>query len=45
VTLSRRLADSPQAAARWVGKDALRELTSAAVIRSLAASKKAKRTV
>jgi 3-methyladenine DNA glycosylase AlkD len=45
VTLSRRLADSPQAAARWVGKDALRELTSAAVIRSFAAGKKTKRQV
>ena len=28
---------SPSAAARWVGKDALRELTSAAVLRRLAA--------
>jgi len=37
VTVARRLADSPQAAARWVGKDALRELTSPAVIRRLAA--------
>jgi 3-methyladenine DNA glycosylase AlkD len=27
VTVARRLAESPQAAARWVGKDALRELT------------------
>jgi 3-methyladenine DNA glycosylase AlkD len=33
VTVARRLADSPQAAARWVGTDALRELTSPAVIR------------
>jgi 3-methyladenine DNA glycosylase AlkD len=33
---ARRLADSPQAAARWVGKDALRELTSPAVTRRLA---------
>jgi 3-methyladenine DNA glycosylase AlkD len=40
VTLSRRLADSPQAAARWVGKDALRELTSAAVVRNLARARK-----
>lgn len=31
VTVARRLADSPQAAPRWVGKDALRELTSAGV--------------
>ncbi len=36
VTVARRLADSTQAAPRWVGKDALRELTSAAVIRQLA---------
>ena len=40
VTLARRLADSPQAAARWVGKDALRDITSAAVMRSLAPVKK-----
>ena len=31
VTLARRLTESPQSAARWVGKDALRELTSSAV--------------
>ncbi|MGI8735623.1 MAG: DNA alkylation repair protein [Pyrinomonadaceae bacterium] len=37
VTLAGRLAESPQSAARWVGKDALRELTSPAVIRRLAA--------
>ena len=36
VLVARRLADSPQAAARWVGKDALRELTSPSVIRRLA---------
>ena len=36
VTVARRLADSPHAAARWVGKDALRELTSPSVIRRLA---------
>jgi 3-methyladenine DNA glycosylase AlkD len=35
VTVARRLADSPQAAARWVGKGALRELTSPAVMRRL----------
>jgi 3-methyladenine DNA glycosylase AlkD len=35
VTVARRLADSPQAAPRWVGKDALRELTSPAMIRRL----------
>jgi len=39
VRVARRLADSPQAAARWVGKDALRELTSPAVIRRLAGRK------
>jgi hypothetical protein len=33
--VSRRLADPPQAAARWVGKDALRQLTSVAVTRRL----------
>jgi 3-methyladenine DNA glycosylase AlkD len=37
VTVARRLADSPQAAARWVGKDAFRELTSPAVIQRLSA--------
>ena len=37
VTVARRLADSPQAAPRWVGKDALRELTSPSVIRRLEA--------
>jgi 3-methyladenine DNA glycosylase AlkD len=36
VSTARRLAGSPNAAARWVGKDALRELTSPAVIRRLA---------
>jgi 3-methyladenine DNA glycosylase AlkD len=33
--VARRLADSKQAAARWVGKNALRELTSPAVVRRL----------
>ncbi len=37
VTVARRLADSPAPAPRWVGKDALRELTSTAVARRLAA--------
>jgi len=37
VAVAGRLADQPQAAARWVGKDALRELTSPAVIRRLPA--------
>jgi 3-methyladenine DNA glycosylase AlkD len=36
VTVARRLAESPEAAARWVGKDALRELTGP-VARRLAA--------
>jgi 3-methyladenine DNA glycosylase AlkD len=40
VTVARRLADSPEAAARWVGKDALRELTSPAVVRRLSARPK-----
>ncbi|WP_164017557.1 DNA alkylation repair protein [Pyxidicoccus trucidator] len=35
VAVARRLADSEQAAARWVGKDALRELTSPSVARRL----------
>jgi 3-methyladenine DNA glycosylase AlkD len=35
VIVARRLADSQQPAARWVGKDALRELTSPKVIQSL----------
>jgi 3-methyladenine DNA glycosylase AlkD len=35
VTVARRLAESPDAAPRWVGKDALRELTSPAVQRRL----------
>jgi 3-methyladenine DNA glycosylase AlkD len=37
VTVARRLADAPEPAARWVGRDALRELTSPAVSRRLAA--------
>ncbi len=32
VELARRLCDSSSAAARWVGRDALKELTSAAVV-------------
>jgi len=31
IDVARRLAESPESAPRWVGKDALRELTSAAV--------------
>jgi 3-methyladenine DNA glycosylase AlkD len=37
VALARRLAESSEAAVRWVGKDALRELTSPAVRRRLEA--------
>jgi 3-methyladenine DNA glycosylase AlkD len=36
VMVAQRLATSPESAARWVGKDALRELTSSAVTRRLA---------
>ena len=36
VKVARRLSVSPEAAARWVGKDALRELTSPSVTRRLA---------
>jgi 3-methyladenine DNA glycosylase AlkD len=35
VAVAQRLADSPQTAARWVGKDALRELTGPSVTRRL----------
>jgi 3-methyladenine DNA glycosylase AlkD len=38
VTLAKKLADSKDAAPRWIGKDALRELASAAVQRRLRAS-------
>jgi 3-methyladenine DNA glycosylase AlkD len=40
VVTARRLAGSPHAAAQWVGKDALRELTSPAVTRRLAAHRR-----
>jgi 3-methyladenine DNA glycosylase AlkD len=43
VAVARRLAESPQAAARWVGKDALRELTSPSVVRRLAARRRAEK--
>ena len=43
VALARRLAASDQASARWIGKDALRELTSPAVARRLAAKRQARR--
>jgi 3-methyladenine DNA glycosylase AlkD len=36
VTVARRLAEASELAARWVGKDALRELTSPSVTRRLA---------
>jgi 3-methyladenine DNA glycosylase AlkD len=36
LAIARRLADSAEPAARWVGKDALRELTSPSVTRRLA---------
>jgi len=36
VAVARRLAESPETAPRWVGKDALRELTSPGVVRRLA---------
>jgi 3-methyladenine DNA glycosylase AlkD len=35
VALSRRLIESQSPSARWIGRDALRELTSAAVVRGL----------
>lgn len=42
VEVAQRLAASPQAEPRWVGKDALRELTSPSVTRRLAARRRAK---
>jgi len=36
IVIARRLAESSEPAARWIGKDALRELTSASVTRRLA---------
>jgi 3-methyladenine DNA glycosylase AlkD len=39
VKVATRLAASPQASARWVGKDALRELASPSVARRLAATR------
>jgi 3-methyladenine DNA glycosylase AlkD len=41
VKVARRLADSSEGAAGWVGRDALRELTSPSVIRRLAARPRA----
>jgi 3-methyladenine DNA glycosylase AlkD len=43
VALARRLADSEQPSARWVGKDALRELTGPSVTRRLAAGRRSER--
>jgi 3-methyladenine DNA glycosylase AlkD len=43
VTTARRLAASADATAQWIGKDALRELSSASVTRRLAARLAAKR--
>jgi len=42
VSVAQRLADSPDAAARWVGKDALRELTSPALRRRLTTRRSAR---
>lgn len=36
IAVARRLAESPEATPRWVGKDALRELTSPSVVKRLA---------
>ena len=41
VETARRLIDSPHDAARWIGRDAVRELTGAVVRRQLAARKRA----
>jgi len=41
VEVARRLVESPEAGARWVGRQAVRELMSPAVRRRLAASRKA----
>lgn len=38
VTVARRLADSREPTARWIGKDALKELTSPAMVRRLVAA-------
>ena len=39
VKVARRLADSSEAPARWVGKDALRELTDQKVVSKIAAQR------
>jgi 3-methyladenine DNA glycosylase AlkD len=41
LSVARRLADSPKATPRWVGKNALRELTSASVIRRIESKRSA----
>ena len=41
IVIARRLAESPEPSARWVGKDALRELTSPSVTRRLSAHRPA----
>ncbi|HEY5810866.1 MAG TPA: DNA alkylation repair protein [Povalibacter sp.] len=40
IALAQRLAASPDPTSRWIGKDALRQLNSAAVVRRLAAREK-----
>jgi 3-methyladenine DNA glycosylase AlkD len=40
VAVARRLSASPESAARWVGKDALKDLTSPAMMRRLAAQRR-----
>src|SRR6185369_9989024 len=42
IVIARRLAESSEASARWIGKDALRELTSPSVTRRLASHRLAK---
>jgi hypothetical protein len=41
VAVSRRLVESPEVAARWIGREALKELTGPVVRRQLAARRKA----
>jgi hypothetical protein len=45
VELSRRLVESPEPPARWVGREALKELTGPVVRRRLAARRKAVKAV
>ena len=40
VAVARRLVDAPEAAARWVGREALRDLTRPVVLRRLAARRR-----